>query len=1069
MKKTTKYKIIMKQKILLFLTFCLFCGMNVSAQTIVTIGNLKYSLHGTEAYVTGYVEGVTDVVIPATIESEGLTFKVTQVYDYVFRGCQSITSVRSEGDNLKAVYAYAFNGCTSLSSVSLPSVIFIDGYAFNGCTSLSSVSLPSVTTIYDYAFSGCTSLSSVSLPSVEKIFVGAFESCTNLQNVWLGYSLNEMRNGTDIGAFSKCNKLPYIVIPASCTTVGSYTFVGCDRLQAIIYLGTQTASGASMAKVYNINNMATWAQNTFSYSGKSQSVTFTPTLPMNFQPVNGTTISDLEQNAGSYSTTIPITFANKEQEFTAKIPYNYTITPGTLKAHVKDASKVYGDANPQFQTEYTGFVTGEDESVITSKGIYSTSATASSAVGTYDVTQSSATAQNYTFQYENGTLTITKAPLTMTPRNKTMTYGDRLPTFDVEYVGLKNSETKPSWTTEPTVTTTATSTSNAGTYPITIANGVAKNYNVTFKQGTLTINKAALTATTLDATREYGDENPNFTFSFSGLKNGEEAPEWGVSPSFASPATKTSPVGTYDITATGGEARNYLVQFVNTGKLTVCKAPLTAKARNCTKKQGQENPIFAIDYFGFKNDETKLALTQEPLATTSATRTSRPGTYEIILSGGIAMNYAFNYESGTLTILPNETPGDQTDNVLTISNIKGNKNTQVVLPIALTNKHQITGLQFDLYIPDGVTVATKTNGKMKIETTSRMDGNYSISSNTMDGFVRVLGYSADGDAFTGSEGDILNITLDISNTIADGDYTIRIADIVLSDVNSTEFHPNDAGAILTVKSYTLGDVDNSGAININDVVCIINYILNKTTGTFIEDAADVDGNGSININDVVTLINRYILHRTSARSQMPKAQPTEAADIISSNYVHLADIDIKPGETKTIEMLMTNTNTVAGIQGNIKLPEGLSFVMKSNGRVDAANVNSRAEDFTLSCAVQDDGSLTFAQYSADGFTFEGNEGAVFTFKIKADENATDGTYSVNLSDVVLSINGVGYDIPNRTSSLTITGATGIDTIELQDQFDVYSLDGIKVRSKVTTTKNLPSGVYIVNGRKVVIR
>ena len=202
---------------------------------------------------------------------------------------------------------------------------------------------------------------------------------------------------------------------------------------------------------------------------------------------------------------------------------------------------------------------------------------------------------------------------------------------------------------------------------------------------------------------------------------------------------------------------------------------------------------------------------------------------------------------------------------------------------------------------------------------------------------------------------------------------------------------------------------------------------------------------------------------------MPKAQPTEAADIISSNYVHLADIDIKPGETKTIEMLMTNTNTVAGIQGNIKLPEGLSFVMKSNGRVDAANVNSRAEDFTLSCAVQDDGSLTFAQYSADGFTFEGNEGAVFTFKIKADENATDGTYSVNLSDVVLSINGVGYDIPNRTSSLTITGATGIDTIELQDQFDVYSLDGIKVRSKVTTTKNLPSGVYIVNGRKVVIR
>lgn len=474
-------------------------------------------------------------------------------------------------------------------------------------------------------------------------------------------------------------------------------------------------------------------------------------------------------------------------------------------------------------------------------------------------------------------------------------------------------------------------------------------------------------------------------------------------------------------------------------------------------------------FYGCWNLTTVTVEREIPLSITSDTFSNSTNATLYVPYGCKAAYAAANYWKEFKEIIEVARTGDPTDNTLSLSDIDEYKGKQVVLPIALTNKHQITGLQFDLYLPDGVTVATKTNGKMKIETTSRMDGNYSISSNTMDGFVRVLGYSADGDAFTGSEGDILNITLDIANTIADGDYTIRIADIVLSDVNSTEYHPNDAGAILTVKSYTLGDVDNSGAININDVVCIINHILNKTTGTFIEDAADVDGNGSININDVVTLINHYILHRTSARSQMPKAQPTDAADIISSNYVHLADIDIKPGETKTIQMLMTNANTVAGIQGNIKLPNGLSFVKKNNGRVDAANVNSRAEDFTLSCAVQDDGSLTFAQYSADGFTFEGNEGAVFTFKIKADENATDGTYSVNLSDVVLSINGVGYDIPNRTSSLTITGATAIETIELQDQFDVYTLDGIKVRSKVTTTKDLPCGVYIVNGRKVVIK
>ena len=1055
---------------LVFLAFFLFMGMNAFADTVVTIGNLKYSLNGTEAYVTGYTGTSTDVVIPATIESDGLTFKVTRIKNNAFRG-KNITSIKSEGENLKTIESGTYSYYNSTDTYS---------GAFSGCTSLTTVQLPSVTTIGASAFYNCKSLESVQLDKVQTIEYCAFRGCVNLKKVEVGKSLQTIAgnypgsstgsSNMEKGAFSGCTSLPYIILPSTLNSIGSYSFENCSRLQAIIYLGSGLGKGGSNAQVYRINNSVKWAQNTFAYSGKPQSVTFTHTLPMNFQPVNGTTISDLEQNAGSYSTTIPITFSNTEQEFTAEIPYSYTITPSALTARVKDTSKVYGDANPQFQTEYTGFVTGEDESVITNKGTYSTSATAKSAVGTYAVTQSGATAQNYTFQYESGTLTVTKAPLSMTPRNKTMTYGDRLPTFDVEYVGLKNSETKPAWTTEPTVTTTATSTSNAGTYPITITNGVAKNYNVTFNQGTLTINKAALTATTLDATREYGDENPDFTFSYSGLKNGEEAPEWAVSPSFATPAVKSSPAGTYDITATGGEARNYMVQFVNTGKLTVSKAPLTAKARNCTKKQGQENPIFAIDYSGFKNDETKLALTQEPLATTSATRTSRPGTYEITLSGGIAMNYEFNYESGTLTILPNENPGDQTDNVLSVDNIKGNKNTQVVLPIALTNKHQITGLQFDLYLPEGVTVALKTNGKMKIETTSRMEGEYTISSSTMDGFVRILGYSADGDAFTGNEGDILNITLDIGNTIAEGDYTIRVADIVLSDVNNTEYHPNDAGAKLTIKSYTLGDVDNSGAININDVVCIINYILNKTNGTFIEEAADVDESGSININEVVTLINRYILHRTSARSLMPETQQTDAAVIISSNYVHLADIDIKPGETKTIEMLMTNANTVAGIQGNVKLPNGLSFVKKTNGKVDAANVNSRAEDFTLSCAVQDDGSLTFAQYSADGFTFEGKEGAVFTFKIKADENATAGTYSVNLSDVVLSIGGVGYDIPNRTSSLTITGTTGIESVESNQTAEGletgnwYTLDGRRLSGKPTKR-----GIYIVNGKKMVVK
>ena len=950
----------------LCLAFFLLLSMNATAYTTVTIGQLKYYLNGVEAYVGGYVGSPTDVVVPATIESESQTFRVTMISAGAFEGCTSLKTVKMEGTNL----------------------LIKDGRAFEGCQNLEFVDLgTSITTINYRAFLGCV-------------------------------------------------KLTHIIVPASCQSFSNDIFSGCNRLQTIIYLGNQTSKCGSNADVYNVNNMITWSENSFAYSGSAPTPTFTNNLPLGFQANANAAQGNLEKNVGTYSTTVPITFANTEQTFTVDIPFEYTITPITLTAQVKNSTKVYGEANPKFQSEYSGFITGEDASVITTEGTYATTATTKSDVGNYSVTQSGASAKNYVFSYKSGTLTVTKAPLTMTPRDKTMSYGDALPTFDADYAGLKNSETKPAWTTAPNITTTATQQSGAGTYPITVSGGVARNYDVTFKTGTLTITKASLTATTKSATREYGDDNPDFELTFSGLKNGETEPEWAVLPSIASPATKTSPVGTYAITATGGETKNYNVQFMNKGELTVTKAPLTATARSFTKTQGDSNPTLVIDYDGFKNGETKNVLTQEPVISTTATKDSRAGTYPIVVSGGVAMNYEFNYVNGTMTIKPRESQTDPTANVLSVGNASGNKNKQAVLPIALTNEQEITGMQFDLYLPNGVTVATNDKGKMMMSTTSRMEESYTLTGSVMENgkYVRVVGYSGDSDPFTGSSGDILEITLNIGEYVADGEYTVFIKDIVLSDVTNTEYHPANADGKLTVKSFTLGDVDDSGAVNINDVVCIINYILNKPNGVFIEEAADVDQNGSININDVVTLINRFILHRNNARAMAPaKAKEKNTDAITDENYLHLPTIDINPGEEKEVELLMDNAAVVSAIEGRIVLPEGLSFVTKSNGRMDVKNNEARAEDFTLSCALQEDGSLIFAQYSGDGFEYEGNSGKLFTFKIKADENAKPGKYEVELTDVVLSIGGVGYEYASTTSELNILGELSLEGIELSEK------------------------------------
>lgn len=993
----------MKETIAKCFVLALFLVMNINAFALVdvTIDGIKYSLNlnTRKAAVAGST--LVNVVVPTTITYDGVSYSVTSIAKKAFYNNTTIKSIKT-GNSITSID----DGDWTVSSNRFD----VNGSGFG-------------------AFQGASNLVKADFgDNLQYIGAGAFYNATSLEKIYVGKKLIDINSC----AFTNCKSLKYIVIPSSIQSIFKHNawndynaFFRCPQL-TIICLKQWAYTGMADQTIYP-SSFFSFTNSVSNYNGAIPVVSYTFNgIGHGFEP-KSVNVDALEKSAGTHTSNLLFTIANSDMAFDVSIPYTYTINPATLTARVKDETRQYGEANPQFQSDYSGFVNGEGKYVITSHGSYSTSATTKSSVGTYSVTQSGAKAQNYTFEYESGTLTVTKAPLTMTPRDKTMTYGDRIPNFDVDYKGLKNGETKPEWTTEPTVTTTATQTSNAGTYPITISGGVAKNYEVTYKQGTLTIDKAALTVTTKDATREYGDENPDFELLYDGLKNGETEPAWSVAPTVGSPATKTSPVGVYDITVSGGESRNYVVtQYVNKGKLTITKAPLTATARSYTKRQGEDNPIFEVNYSGFKNGETKLVLTKEPIATTTATKNSRPGTYPITLSDGVAMNYDLSYVNGTLIILPVDDPGNMTDNTLSIDNIKGSRNAQTILPIALKNKHAITGFQIDLYLPEGIGVATKSNGKMMISTTKRMTGDYTITGSQMDGFVRILGYSGGSDAFTGNEGDIINVTLDISSNVADGDYTIRLKDIVLSDVNNTEYHPADVGAIISVSTYTLGDVDNSGAVNINDVVCIINFILNKANGVFIEDAADVDGSGTININDVVTLINRYILNRSNARAEMARSTTRGAED---SNYLYLDQIDIEPGETKEVELMLTNSGTVAAAQGNIKLPEGLSFVMKNNVRVDVSNIDSRAEDYTLSCALQEDGSLTFAQYSPDGLTYVGNSGGILKFKIKAADDVKPGNYEIMLSDVVLSVDGVGVDIPNRTSVLHIIGDEGGSKVE----------------------------------------
>ncbi len=147
----------------------------------------------------------------------------------------------------------------------------------------------------------------------------------------------------------------------------------------------------------------------------------------------------------------------------------------------KSYSRVYGEANPTFGYEVT------DGSIKSGTPTITCSATKTSPVGTYDIVISKGSVSNSTVNLVKGTLTITKAPLTISAGNYTKQEGEANPTFTPTFSGFKNSETKSVLTTQPTITTTATTSSPAGTYPVTVSGAAAQNYSFTYVNGTLTV------------------------------------------------------------------------------------------------------------------------------------------------------------------------------------------------------------------------------------------------------------------------------------------------------------------------------------------------------------------------------------------------------------------------------------------------------------------------------------------------------------------------------------------------------------------------------------------------------
>ena len=222
------------------------------------IGDLYYNLDATNqtAEVTYiYTSYSGDIIIPASVTYNEITYSVTSIGEHAFYNCSGLTSVTIP-NSVTSIGDDAFYGCTGLTSVNITDIAAWCNIAFSSYISnplyyakhlyvnnveVTNLVIPEgVTSIGERAFQNCSGLTSVTIPnSVTSIGDYAFYECYRLTSVTIGNSV------TSIGkyAFYKCRSLTSVTIPNSVTSIGGWAFYHCTGLTSVTIPNSVTSIG----------------------------------------------------------------------------------------------------------------------------------------------------------------------------------------------------------------------------------------------------------------------------------------------------------------------------------------------------------------------------------------------------------------------------------------------------------------------------------------------------------------------------------------------------------------------------------------------------------------------------------------------------------------------------------------------------------------------------------------------------------------------------------------------------------------------------------------------------------
>lgn len=181
----------------------------------------------------------------------------------------------------------------------------------------------------------------------------------------------------------------------------------------------------------------------------------------------------------------------------------------------------------------------------------------------------------------------------------------------------------------------------------------------------------------------------------------------------------------------------------------------------------------------------------------------------------------------------------------------------------------------------------------------------------------------------------------------------------------------------------------------------------------------------------------------------------------NAQQLSVSEVKAEAGAQSEITVNLTGATDKTALQYNLSLPAGLALA-ESTGDY-GIKLGTATKGHTLSVNPLASGDLLIVLYSMYQDTFA--DGTLMTIPVVA--TAESGTTSGTLNTIrTATADAVSSECADVAFGATVTCINGVETETSIKNKGVYSISGVKVGDSV---EGLTKGIYIVNGKKIVVK